>query len=449
MSYSKMAKRGESYLNKRDQRHQMPVESHTMIDTTLKNTVYGVPHSIDRVEHIEFIRNLCNSIDCSSSVNVTANDPFIVENIQIALDDVSNVTFDPKLTHDIEIFNSPWYERSPKATDKRTGSALAYDTYVKNSVKNLSGKHDIRGPYTSDMSWIGCGGSHMTFRGYLLGAEFGLKKIKFVEVSQFDSDQEVLEVCIFYGEKGYTGDVFVENKDGTVVVGLPAELRPTDKTKKSEIPVIIYNEFMTAFQQDEKNQYKWSNDYRGFSKSLYNNLEIKDGNIRILRGINSDGIAKYIYSTHDRIKKVVQPIFDISYQKTLSKCKGTPKDPVKHKKEFMEKKWNTFYSAYNSDNSIVATRSGPAGKEWYDLTATALVKSKTIVPGGVWFNYIEAPHTEAKLHVSHLRSAEVSTILKNTRKTKGLSVVASSYVPRATKNFVWTPYQKKILAKFA
>ena len=107
----------------------------------------------------------------------------------------------------------------------------------------------------------------------------------------------------------------------------------------------------------------------------------------------------------------------------------------------------------DSENERVVTRYQPntqakddSGKRlWYKVAVGTTVKPGTIIPGGMWFTYVNVKKGTGENHLKHLMSTEVTKILKHTRKGKSLHTPQTIWVPYATEFDGWTEDHRKIL----
>jgi|SaaInl85LU_5_DNA_1037374.scaffolds.fasta_scaffold02788_15 hypothetical protein len=411
MSYRKIAELGIGMINKANQHHQMPKSAFDLINIDLEDAVYGVSSSTDRPEHVDFIKELAMKIPHSSLVNAETNDPFVEENLRYEFRNHVKIKVNSNMKIDIDCGNPIFYERSSNATDSRTGSKLVYDKHIKNAVANLSGRFNIRGPYITDDSWFQGGSSQGTFREWLFGPEFGLKTIILLPSGEFDVDEGKTGLVMFDGEYGFAGPITVI--DYTTKEEFTADFR--------KVGYIIPNKELASLLPaiSTKTKYKWKKTKieLKFTKDEHENIlegpkEVKGGDIPVLKRLRLGQEPEYYYTTAEHVTD-----------------------------------WT------DSENERVVTRYQPntqakddSGKRlWYKVAVGTTVKPGTIIPGGMWFTYVNVKKGTGENHLKHLMSTEVTKILKHTRKGKSLHTPQTIWVPYATEFDGWTEDHRKIL----
>lgn len=410
MSYRKIAELGIGMINKANQHHQMPKSAFELIDTSLENAVYGVSSSTDRPEHVDFIKSLAMKIPHSSKVNALTNDLFVEENLRYEFRNHNKILVNSNMKIDIDCGNPIFYERSSNATDSRTGSKLVYDKHIKNAVSNLSGRINLRGPYITDDSWFQGGSSQGSFREWLFSKEFGLKTVILLPSSEFDVDEGKTGLVMFNGEYGFDGHITIINY--TTKEEFTADFR--------KIGYIIPNQKLASLLPEisTNTKYEWKKTSielkftKGDENILVGPKEVKGGDIPVLKRLRLGQEPEYYYTTAKYVTD-----------------------------------WTDF------DKERVATRYQPNtqakdenGKRlWYKIAVGTVINPGTIIPGGLWFTYINVDVGTGNKHLKHLMSDEITKILSHTRKGKSLHTPQTIWVPYATEFAGWTDEHRKIL----
>lgn len=394
MSFKTIAQNGIDAIRKNNQQHQVPVSSLELLKGhwKKKDAVYGVHWSIDRKEHLDFIKKLSYTIDKSSCINVISDDPFVTLNLQHELKYLKNVEIN-SMSYDLPAGNPIFYERSSASTDSRTGSKLAFDKHIQNAVKRKTGKFKENGPFVTDLSWFQGEKGQGSFRRWLFGPEFGLKKIVILDNTEFDvSDQKGL--CMFYGEDGYNGPITIKN----LITGdeFTEDFR--------SLGYIIINKTLAKLLPNISTVSKYS--WKRTNNQLSEIPEVKGGDIKVLGSMLLNQKPTYYYTD----KKYIKDWTDI-------------------------------------DQERVATRYQPATshKRFYEIAVGTVIEPGVIIPGGLNFTYVNVDKGTGDQHKKHLMSKEVTAILKATRTGKSLHEPQTIWVPYATEFTGFTEDDKKII----
>lgn len=401
MSLKSIAAEGIKLIDKNAQRHHMPLGAISYIDTSVKDSVYGISFCTDNPHQVEFIAHLLTLLPGTSSINIQSDDMFVLENLQFLYKGNKQVTIGQKIKSDIDVGNPPFYERG-NSKDSRTGSKLIYDKHIKNAVANMSGRFEKRGPYITDTTWFQGGAQQGKFREWLFSSEFGLKTIIILPSDEFNVDDVKTGLCMFIGEAGYSEKISIIDyktkeefsadfrKVGYIVPNKElAELLPAVKTKT------IYEWKRTKVQL-------------GLSEAgevLRGPKEVVNGTVKVLKRLLLDAEPEYYYTMPEHITD-----------------------------------WS------DSDKERFVTRYQPATgrKRWQEIAVGVIVEPGVIVPGEMNFTYTVTNGAGEK-HKLHLMSKEVTAILKKTRTGKSLHTPQTVWVPYATEFNGWTDEQRTIL----
>jgi hypothetical protein len=394
MNFKDIAQKGIDSIRKKNQQHQLPLSSLKSFGNhwKKKNAVYGIIWSIDRKEHLEFIKELSYTIDKSSSINVKCDDPFVMLNLEHELKYLTNVELN-NMSYDLPAGNPIFYERSEKASGSRVGNALAFDKHIQSAVKNKTGKFKENGPFVTDLSWFQGEQGQGSFRRWLFGTEFGLKNIIILDNKEFDvSDQKGL--CMFYGEDGYDGDITVKNL-----------INGTEFTRDfRSIGYIILNEDLATLLPSISTKTKY--DWKRTSNQLSDIPEVKGGKIRVLGTMLLNQDPTFYYTD----EKYIQDWTD-----------------------YEEERFATRYQPATSHN------------RFYEIAVGTVIPPKTIIPGGLHFTYVKVDAGTGEQHKKHVMSKEVTQILKATRTGKSLHKPQTIWVPYATEFTGFTDNDRKII----
>jgi len=409
MSFKTIAQNGIDAIRKKNQQHQMPLSSLENFGKHWKekNAVYGVHWSVDRKEHLDFIKKLSYTIDKSSSINVKCEDPFVTLNLEHELKYLKNVEIN-RMSYDLPAGNPEFYRRSSNASTSQTGSALVYDEHIYTAVKNKSGKFKENGPFIIDHAWFQGEAKQGKFRRWLFDS-FGLKDIVILDPKEFDVDSAKTGLCMIYGEDGYNGDITVKNlingekfvedfrSIGYVIARKDlAKLLPAIKTK-------------THYEwKRTKIELKLDKD----EKVIQGPKEVKGGDIPVLKRLRLGQEPEYYYTSSEYIN------------------------------DWTDSNTERFVTRYQP-NTQAKDESG--NRLWYKIAVGTVVQPGTIIPGDMWFSYTVVDNGTGEDHKKHLMSNEVTKLLKATRTGQSLHTPQTIWVPYATEFKGFSDNDRKII----